>query len=146
MLRSSSLDNYHLFRCVSKNTKTCFNFSPLSEMRHSYMRYPISNRCTMPVYYRCLYSECPALYSRMTTPNILLRKAGCRPEYPASYNLASYSECPTPYKCALLRIDTIRSLALYKKPTPVELLPTFGNKKWLKVNLKVTRANQKSNC
>ena len=75
----------------------------------------------------------------MTTPYTLLRKAGCRPEYPTSYNRASYSECPTPYKCALLRIDTIRSPALYKNPTLVELLPTSGNKK----GLKVTHANQK---
>ena len=31
----------------------------------------------------------------------------------------SCSECPTPYECALLRIDGIQGLASYKNPTPV---------------------------
>ena len=93
---SSSLDKCYPLYSVSKNKKTCFNFLPLSEMRHSYLRCPTSNRCTIPVYYRWFYSE-----------------------YPTSKSGLSYSECPTLYKCALLRIDTIRSPVSYKNPTPV---------------------------
>ena len=88
---SSSLDKCYLFRSVSKNKKTCFNFLPLSEMRHSYLRCPTSNRCTIPAYYRWSYSE-----------------------YPTSKSRLSYSECPTLYKCSLLSIDTIRSPVSYK--------------------------------
>ena len=58
------------------------------------MRWPYSE-CSTP-YSRVSYSDCPSPSSRV-----------------------SYSECSTPYKCALLRIDTIRSPTLYKNPAPV---------------------------
>ena len=38
---------------------------------------------------------------------------------PIPYSRGPCSEFSAPYKCALLRIDTIRSPALYKNPTPV---------------------------
>ena len=40
-------------------------------------------------------------------------------ERPTRYSRLSYSKCPTPYKCALLRIGTVQSPAQYKNPTPV---------------------------
>ena len=76
-------------------------------MRHSYLGCPTPNSSTIPVYYLLallgmLYFECPT-----------------------SYNWVSYYEYPTRYKCALLRADTVRSLAPYKIPTPVGAGP-FG--------------------
>ena len=89
----------------------CFNFSPLPEMRHSYLSCPTSKSGTITVCYLLALF----LIAGCSTLNAQLRVAGC----PASYSRVSYSECPTPYKCALLRISTMRSPALYKNPTPV---------------------------
>ena len=89
----------------------CFNFSPLSEMRHSYLRCPTLNSGTVPVYYLLAVFRIAVC----STLNPLLRIDGC----PTSYSRVSYSECSTPYKCALLRINTVRNRALYKNPTPV---------------------------
>ena len=50
--------------------------------------------------------EEPAILSRVTS-------------YSTPDSRMSYFECPTPYKCALLRIDTIRSPTPNKNPTPV---------------------------
>ena len=36
LTKSSYLAKRYLFRSMSKNEKTCFNFSLLSKMRHSY--------------------------------------------------------------------------------------------------------------
>ena len=72
-------------------------------MRQRYLRCPTSNRCTMPVYYCWPYSKYPTLYIRMVFS-----------EYPISNSRLTYSKCPAPYKCALLRIDTIRGQAPYK--------------------------------
>ena len=105
---SSSLAKCYLFRSVSKNKKARFNFLPLSEMRHSYLRCPTLNRCTMLAYYCWPFSKWRSLYSHM--PFF---------EYPTSNNWVSYSECPTRYKCSLLGIDTIRNPALYKSPNLV---------------------------
>ena len=63
---------------------------------------------TIPVYFHWPYSECPTPYSRVSYS-----------ECPTPYSWMSYSECPTPYKCALFRIDTIESPALYKNLTSV---------------------------
>ena len=49
------------------------------------------------------------------TPNSLLRIIG----FPTPNGRESYSERSTPYKCALLCIDTIRSPVSHKNPTPV---------------------------
>ena len=64
--------------------------------------------CTIPVYFHWPYSECPTPYSRVSYS-----------ECPTPYSWMSYSECPTPYKCALFRIDTIESPAVYKNLTSV---------------------------
>ena len=40
-------------------------------------------------------------------------------ECPTPYIRVSFTEYPAPYKCVLLRIDTIRTRALYKNATPV---------------------------
>ena len=81
-------------------------------MGHSCLRCSTSNSGTTPAVYYPL-----ALFHRAgcSTLNTLLRIAGC----PTSYSPVSYSEYPTPNKCALLRINTIRSPASYKTPTPV---------------------------
>ena len=110
---NSSLDKCYLFRFVSKNKKTCFNFLPLSEIRHSYLRCPTSNRCTMPVNYRWSYSGCPTLYSRMSYSKYLTTNSRVfYSEYPTPYNWAPYSvyECLTSYRIpygARLRIKTL---------------------------------------
>ena len=71
------------------------------------------------------YFECSSLIARCSIPIALFRTAG----WPTPIALVRTARCPTPngltpysptpYKCALLRIDTIRSLAPYKSPTPV---------------------------
>ena len=89
-----------------------FNFSPLSGMRHSYLRCSTFSSDTVPVYYLLhLFS-----IAGCSTLNALLRIAG----YPTPYSRVSYFECLTPYKCPLLRINIIRCPASYKNPTLVD--------------------------
>ena len=108
---SSSLDKCYMFRSVSKNKRTCFNFLLLSEKRHSHVGCPTSNKCTMLVYLNCsgdgVYSEYPILNNQVSYS-----------ECPTLYNRASYSECPILCKYALLRIDTIQGPTSYKNLTP----------------------------
>ena len=92
----------------------------LSEMRHSYLRYPTSNCDTIYLYtLRRPYSDFPSLASFPTPNDLTLYSRVSYSECPTPYSRVSYSECPTPYECALLRIDTIRSPTPYKNPTPV---------------------------
>ena len=80
---------------------------------------------TTLVYYflvllRISYSKCSSLYSWVSyfecpTPYSWVSYSEC----PTTCSRVSYSECPIPYRCALFCIDTIRSPASYKIPTPV---------------------------
>ena len=53
-----------------------------------------------------------------STPNTLLRIAGCS----SPNTLLRITGRPTPHKCALLHMDTIRSLTSYKNPTRVRAI------------------------
>ena len=59
-------------------------------------------------YSQVYYSECSTLYSRVS-----------RSKCPTWYGCVPGTKCPTPCKCAFLHVDTIQSLASYKKLTPV---------------------------
>ena len=95
----------------------CFSFSPLSEVRLSYLKCPTSNSV---IHYTCILSVIPTLNALLrigsySTPNALLCIGVSYSRYSTStYNRVSYSNCPAPYKCVLIRIDTIRSPASYK--------------------------------
>ena len=97
--------------------QACFNFSPLSKVRLSYLKCPTSNSV---VHYTCILSVIPTLNAllrigRYSTPNALLCIGASYSKYSTStYNRVSYSKCPAPYKCVLIRIDFIWSPASYK--------------------------------